>query len=196
MINIRDFEQVAERHLPANAWAYYAAGADDEYSKAEAELAYRKVLFRPRILRDVGTVDTTTNILGHQVSLPVYMSAVGIAKFAHPQGECTLASAAGHEGLAQLVATRSSMSLESTMKARTGGEKQPIFFQLYMHKDEKISEATIVKAVKAGVSGIWLTVDSPVTGKRERDERLKAQVDVCLGYHYFSFSCCPLFFYS
>ncbi|CRG82780.1 L-lactate dehydrogenase (cytochrome) [Talaromyces islandicus] len=178
LLNLRDFEQVAEKHLPANAWAYYFAGADDEYSKAEAELAYRKVLLRPRILRNVGNIDTRTKILGWDVSLPVYMSAVGIAKFAHPQGECTLAAAAGHEGLAQLVATRSSMSLQQIMQARTGGEQQPIFFQLYMHKDDKISEATILKAVKSGVKGIWLTVDSPVTGKRERDERLKAQVDV------------------
>lgn len=178
MINVRDFERVAERHLPANAWAYYAAGADDEYSIAEAALAYRKVLFRPRILRDVGSINTRTKILGHEASLPVYISAVGIAKFAHPQGECTLAAAAGREGLAQLVATRSSMSIDSIMKARTGGPQQPIFFQLYMHKDAKISEATILKAIRAGVKGIWLTVDSPVTGKRERDERLKAQVDV------------------
>lgn len=179
MLNVRDFEKVAERHLAENAWAYYTAGADDEYSKAEAEFAYRKVLFRPRILRDVGKIDTRTQILGQDVSLPIYISAVGIAKFAHPQGECTLAAAAGHEGIAQLCATRSSMSIESIMKARTGGPQQPIFFQLYMHKDAKISEATILKAVKAGVKGIWLTVDSPVTGKRERDERLKANVDVC-----------------
>lgn len=188
MLNVRDFEKVAERHLAENAWAYYTAGADDEYSKAEAELAYRKVLFRPRILRDVGKIDTRTQILGHDVSLPIYISAVGIAKFAHPQGECTLAAAAGHEGIAQLCATRSSMSIESIMKARTGGPEQPIFFQLYMHKDAKISEATILKAVKAGVKGIWLTVDSPVTGKRERDERLKANVDVCSSNLCFLFS--------
>lgn len=178
LINVRDFEKIAERHLAENAWAYYSAGADDEYSIAEAELAYRKVLFRPRILRNVGQVDTRTQILGHQVSLPIYISALGIAKFAHPRGECALAAAAGREGIAQLVATRSSMSIESIMKARTGGPQQPIFFQLYMHKEPKISEATIKKAVKAGVKGIWLTVDSPVTGKREKDERLKANVDV------------------
>jgi L-lactate dehydrogenase (cytochrome) len=177
IINLRDFEVVAERHLPANAWAYYAAGADDEISKQEAERAYRKVSLRPRILRNVGSIDTRTKILGHDVSLPVYISAVGIAKFAHPQGECTLAAAAGKEGLAQLVATRSSMSIESVMAARSRPD-QPILFQLYMHKDMKQSEATIRRAIKAGVSAIWLTVDSPVTGKRERDERLKAQVDV------------------
>ncbi|KAL1980257.1 hypothetical protein VTN96DRAFT_4432 [Rasamsonia emersonii] len=177
LINLRDFEAVAERHLPPNAWAYYAAGADDEVSKLEAERAYRKVLLRPRILRNVGSIDTRTTILGHPVSLPVYISAVGIAKFAHPGGECTLAAAAGKEGLAQLVATRSSMSIESIMQARTRSD-QPIFFQLYMHKDMKQSEATIRRAVQAGVSAIWLTVDSPVTGKRERDERLKANVDV------------------
>lgn len=177
LINLRDFEAIAERHLPANAWAYYAAGADDEFSKLEAERAYRKVLLRPRILRNVGSIDTRTSILGHPVSLPVYISAVGIAKFAHPGGECTLAAAAGKEGLAQLVATRSSMSIESIMQVRARPD-QPVFFQLYMHKDMKQSEATIRRAVKAGVSAIWLTVDSPVTGKRERDERLKAQVDV------------------
>ncbi|KAL1996007.1 hypothetical protein VTN49DRAFT_542 [Thermomyces lanuginosus] len=177
MINAHDFEAVAEKYLPANAWAYYAAGADDEYSIKDAARAYRKVSFRPRILRNVGSIDTRTKILGYDVSLPIYISAVGIAKFAHPGGECTLASAAGKEGIAQLVATRSSMSVESIMKARSR-PTQPIFFQLYMHKDMKISEETIKRAIKAGVAGIWLTVDSPVTGKRERDERLKAQVDV------------------
>lgn len=178
MINIRDFEAVAEKHLPANAWAYYAAGADDEFTKIENEKAYRKVSLRGRILRNVSSIDTSTKILGKPVSLPVYISAVGIAKFAHPQGECTLAAAAGKEGLAQLVATRSSMSIESIMKARTR-EDQPIFSQLYVQKDMAQSEAFIRRVEKAGASAIWLTVDSPVTGKRERDERLKAQVDVC-----------------
>ncbi|KAL2009403.1 hypothetical protein VTN00DRAFT_5210 [Thermoascus crustaceus] len=177
MINIRDFEAVAEKHLPANAWAYYAAGADDELTKIENEKAYRKVSLRGRILRNVSSIDTSTKILGKPVSLPVYISAVGIAKFAHPQGECTLAAAAGKEGLAQLVATRSSMSIESIMKARTR-QDQPIFSQLYVQKDMAQSEAFIRRVEKAGASAIWLTVDSPVTGKRERDERLKAQVDV------------------
>lgn len=177
IINLRDFEAVAEKYLPANAWAYYAAGADDEFSKIENEKAYRKVFLRSRILRNVSSIDTSTKILGKPVSLPVYISAVGIAKFAHPQGECTLAAAAGKEGLAQLVATRSSMSIESIMKARTM-EDQPIFSQLYMDKEMARSEAFIRRVEKAGVGAVWLTVDSPVTGKRERDERLKAHVDV------------------
>ena len=177
ILNLRDFEAVAERFLPPHAWAYYTAGADDEITKAENEGAYRKVLFRPRMLRNVGTIDTRTKILGFDSTLPFYITAVGIAKFAHPGGECTLVKAAGEQGIPQLVATRPSMAIESIMEARVH-QNQPVFFQLYMHKDDKQSEAIIKRAVKAGVHAIWLTVDSPVVGKRERDERLKGQVDV------------------
>jgi len=177
LINLHDFQEVAHRYLPANAWAYYFAGADDEISKRNNARAYQKVALRPRILKKVPTVDTKTSILGHPVSLPVYMSAVGIAKLAHPDGECALASAAGKEGLAQVLANGASIPIERVMESRVSND-QPIFFQLYVNKDIKKSVEAVKRAEKAGAQAIWITVDSPVVGKREMDERLNLNVVV------------------
>ncbi|PWY93551.1 hypothetical protein BO94DRAFT_554307 [Aspergillus sclerotioniger CBS 115572] len=175
LINLHDFEKVAQQYLPPHAWAYYFSGADDEISKRQSQKAYQKVALRPRILRSIRSLDTTTSILGKSVSLPVYMSPTGIAKFAHPDGECALAVAAGQEGLAQVLANGSSMSIDAVRVAGTHHEK-PLFQQLYVNKDIKKSEETVRRAVKAGASGIWITVDSPVVGKREMDERLNLEV--------------------
>ncbi|GLB03172.1 hypothetical protein AtubIFM57258_007749 [Aspergillus tubingensis] len=175
IINLNDFEKVAQQHLPPHAWAYYYSGADDEISKREGQEAYQKLSFRPRILRRIRSVDTTTSILGQSVSLPVYMSPCGIAKFAHPDGECAMAVAAGEEGLAQVLANGSSMSIDA-VRAAGIHPNQPLFQQVYVNKDIQKSEETVRRAVKAGASGIWITVDSPVVGKREMDERLNLEV--------------------
>jgi isopentenyl diphosphate isomerase/L-lactate dehydrogenase-like FMN-dependent dehydrogenase len=107
------------------------------------------------------------------------MSPVGIARLAHPDGECALARAAGKGGLAQVLANSSSMSVEQVREARTS-EDQPLFFQLYVNKDIEKSVDLVKRAVKAGARGIWITVDSPVVGKRESDERLNLAVTVSL----------------
>lgn len=177
LINLHDFENVAKQHLTANAWAYYFSGADDEISKRQNAKAYQRVSLRPRVLRSIRTVDTKTSILGQPVLLPVYMSPVGIVKLAHPDGECALAAAAGKEGLAQVLANGSSFPVERVMDARITKD-QPIFCQLYVNRDISKSEETVRRAEKAGASAIWLTVDSPVVGKREMDERVNLQIQV------------------
>ncbi|KAF7591821.1 hypothetical protein BBP40_001092 [Aspergillus hancockii] len=174
LLNLHDFEQVAQQHLPPNAWAYCTSGADDEISKRQNNKAFQKVSLRPRILRSIRAVDTTTTILEKPVSLPVYMSPVGIAKLAHPDGERAMAAAAGKEGLVQVLANGSSIPVESVMDARVSPE-QPIFQQLYVNRDIKKSEDMVRRAELAGASAIWITVDSPVVGKREMDERLNLQ---------------------
>lgn len=175
LINLHDFERVAERYLSPNAWAYYTSAADDEISKRNNSKAYQDVALRPRILKKVPSVDTITSILGHPVALPVYMSPVGIAKYAHPDGECALARAAGKEGLAQVLANGSSMPVEKVRQSRVT-EDQPLFFQLYVNRDISKSVESVKRAVKAGARGIWITVDSPVVGKREMDERMNLDI--------------------
>lgn len=178
MISVNDFEAVAEKYLSPSGWAYYSSGADDEISKHEAARAFRKLTLRPRILRHVENIDTRTTILGKGTSMPVYVSPSGLAKYAHPDAECALASGAGKEGLIQVIPTSPSMAIESIMGARVNQE-QPMFFQLYLNRDIQKAEALIRRVETLGVSAIWLTVDSPVLGKRERDDRLKAQVWSC-----------------
>jgi L-lactate dehydrogenase (cytochrome) len=177
IINVEDFEIVAKRFLPPNAWTYYFSGADDEISKELNRKAFQRVYLRPRILRSVEVIDTRTTILGQKSSLPIFVSSAAMAKFAHLNGECTIASGVSKEGVIQVVSTSSSMSIEDIMEARVSNE-QPVFFQLYVNRDMDKSKALIRRAEKAGVKAIWITVDLPVIGKRKKDERLKAEVNV------------------
>ncbi|KAJ5384122.1 hypothetical protein N7517_002033 [Penicillium concentricum] len=175
LINLHDFERVSGQRLRDTTWAYYSSGADDEISKRNNALAYQKVYLRPRILRKIPTVNTANTILGFSTTLPVYISPVGLAKLAHPEGECALAAAAGKEGLVQVLANGSSMPIEQVMKSRVSPD-QPIFQQLYVNKDIQKSVETVRRAEREGASAIWITVDSPVVGKREMDERLNLSV--------------------
>jgi len=138
---------------------------------------YQKVFLRGRVLRKVGTVNCSTEILGHRSALPIYTSPVGLAKLVHPLGECAIAAADGKEGVIQVVNTVSSMPIEAIMNS-TVSENQTVFWQLYADKDLQKSEAFVRRVEKAGVKAIWLTVDSPVVGNRERDERSKSVADV------------------
>jgi L-lactate dehydrogenase (cytochrome) len=176
IINVDDFEKVAERYLTETGWAYYSSGAEDELSIQESRRVFRKLSLRPRILRDVDNISTVTDILGFSSSLPIYISPTGSAKFAHPDAEPLIVSAAGKEGIIYCMPTSPSAGLESIFGARVQ-DSQSLFFQLYVNRDKEKAKATIRKAVSLGAKAIFITVDSPVIGKRERDERLTAGDD-------------------
>ena len=177
LLNLKDFELAAEQKVTAAAWAYFESAADDEISKAHNLRAFRKVTLRPRILRNVENINARITILGKSSSMPIFVAPCGLNKLAHPQGECGITSAAGKAGLIQVISTGASMSPESIMAARID-KSQPVFFQLYVNKDIEKSKSLIRRVEKLGFSSIWLTVDSPVLGKRERDGRIKARDNV------------------
>ncbi|KAF4963186.1 hypothetical protein FSARC_8764 [Fusarium sarcochroum] len=171
IISLADFEKIAESFLPPAAWAYYSSGAEDEYCVDNAKRIFRNILLRPRILRQVEPVSTKTTILGFPSSLPVYFSPTGIGRYAHKEAESIIAAVAGQENLLYCMPT--SASWGSVSKARSVTD-QPLFFQLYTGRDKEYTKS-VLRTVKAlGVTAIFLTVDSPVLGKRERDDRIRA----------------------
>ncbi|WYZ39579.1 hypothetical protein EsH8_III_001493 [Colletotrichum jinshuiense] len=176
IINADDFERVAERYLSPAGWAYYCSGAEDERSLDDARRVFRKLALRPRVLRNVDAISTATSILGVPSSLPLYISPTGQAKYAHPEAETLLARAAGAEGIVYCMPTKPSAPVESIFAARRA-PAQPLFFQLYVDRDRARAQATIRRAEALGARAIFVTVDSPVIGKRERDERLTAGDD-------------------
>lgn len=171
-LNLYDFEVVARQVLKPNAWAYYSSGADDEVTMRENNSAFARIWFRPRILRDVSTVDYATSLLGHKSTLPVYITATALGKLGHPDGEKNLTVAAGKEGIIQMIPTLASCSFEEIVGARVN-ENQVQFMQLYVNSNRKITEKIIRKAEDAGVKGLFVTVDAPQLGRREKDMRMK-----------------------
>ncbi|KAG7876735.1 hypothetical protein KL938_004348 [Ogataea parapolymorpha] len=171
VMNLHDFEYIAKKILPKGAWAYYSSGADDEVSMRENHYAYQRIYFRPRVLVDVSKVDTSTTLLGTPTSVPFYVSATALAKLGHPDGECSIARGAGKEGVIQMISTLASNSLEEIAAARVPGATQ--WFQLYVNEDRNVAFEMVKKAEKLGIKAIFVTVDAPSLGNREKDARVK-----------------------
>lgn len=56
-----------------------------------------------------------------------------------------------------------------------GKLNQPFFFQLYVNSDRVKTEALLKSAAQLGVKALQVTVDAPIPGKREADERIAAE---------------------
>ncbi|KAJ2986036.1 hypothetical protein NUW58_g5223 [Xylaria curta] len=170
VVNVAGFEKVAKRYLSPTGWAYYAGGAEDEVSLMDTGRLFRMITFRPRILRRVEPVSTAVKILGFPSSLPIYISPTGSGRYAYPNAESVLARAAGKEGVVYCMPTTAAH--ESVFEARSSPD-QPLFFQLYTTRKQTKALAMIKKLKALGAGALFLTVDSPVLSRRERDEQAK-----------------------
>ncbi|XP_066195193.1 2-Hydroxyacid oxidase 2 isoform X2 [Sylvia atricapilla] len=168
MVCLSDFEAYAKKYLPKIAWDYFAAGADDCTTRDENILAYKRIRFRPRMLRDVSVVDIRTKILGSEISFPVGIAPTGFHQLAWPDGEKSTARAARAMSTCYVASTYSTCTLEEISRAAPGGLR---WFQLYIHRNRAASQQLVRRAEALGFRGLVLTADLPYTGKRRDDVR-------------------------
>ncbi|KAG6335408.1 hypothetical protein ID866_3682, partial [Astraeus odoratus] len=166
---------VARLVMPEKAWAYYSSAADDEITHRENHAAFHRIWFRPRILRDVTKVDWSTTILGHKSSMPVYITATALGKLGHPSGELNLTRAAQKHGIIQMIPTLASCSFDEIVSSAGPGQIQ--FYQLYVNKDRSVTKRIVQHAEARGIKGLFITVDAPQLGRREKDMRQKFEAE-------------------
>jgi len=171
MLNTFDFESVARETMEPQAWGYYSSGGDDEITLRDNHMAFQRITMRPRILVNVREIDMATSFLGVASSLPLYFSATALAKLAHPDGEVAIVRAAKKAGVPYMLPTLSSYTLEEMLAARSPG--QQLFAQLYVNPERSRSEEYVKKLEAAGVKALFVTVDAPQLGRREKDMRNK-----------------------
>ncbi|ORY02323.1 hypothetical protein K493DRAFT_83995 [Basidiobolus meristosporus CBS 931.73] len=171
MLNLHDFEAVAKQVLRADAWAYYSSGADDEITLRENHNAFHRIWLKPRVMVNVTHVDMSTKLLGYDSSFPLYITACALGKLGHPEGEVILTRAANKQKIIQLLPTLASCSLDEMVNASVVG--QILFYQLYVNSDRKISEQIVRTAEAKGCKALFITVDAPQLGRREKDMRQK-----------------------
>ncbi|KAF2129109.1 hypothetical protein P153DRAFT_341620 [Dothidotthia symphoricarpi CBS 119687] len=172
LLNLQDIEDVATKNISHKAWAYYFSASDDLWTKQNNGAAYRNILLRPRVFVDCVPCDTSTALLGHNVNLPIYVSPAAMARLAHPDGEWGIAQACAKYGALQIISQNASMTPEQIVAS--AGPTQIFGWQLYVQNERAKSEAMLsrINALDA-VKFITLTLDAPVPGKREHDERSK-----------------------
>jgi len=167
VVSISDLRTVAQRRVPKAVFDYLDGGAEGEVTLRENCRVYDDVTFRPRHAVALADCNLCTRVLGFDLALPFLLAPVGYSRLMHPVGEVGAARAAGNAGTAYILSTISGHKLED-VKA---GSKGPVFYQLYLMGGRAAAEGVIERARKAGFSALVVTIDTPVSGIRERDFR-------------------------
>jgi L-lactate dehydrogenase (cytochrome) len=165
--DVNDLRRIARRRLPRGVFDYIDGAAEDEVTAARNRQAFRDIELRPRVLRDVGDVDTATTLLGRELPLPLVLAPTGFTRIADPQGELAVARAAARARLPYTLSTLATRSIEEVAAVSAG----PKWFQVYVWRDRGLVEDMLARAAACGYEAIVITVDTAVLGRRERDVR-------------------------
>jgi 4-hydroxymandelate oxidase len=167
-ISVADYESLARSAVEPGAWDYYAGGAGDEISLADARASWDRIRLRPRVLVDVTTRELSAVAFGHQLPHPIIVAPTAAHLMAHADAERATAAGAAAAGALMTLSTIASTPMEDVADAAPGA---PRWFQLYAPADRTWCEALVERAVGAGYEAIAVTVDLPFPGNRERDVR-------------------------
>jgi len=168
LLNLHDYEHAARQVLPSQAFGYYSSGADDEVTLRRNRDDFDRLMLRPRMLRGVESIDLTTTLFGQTFAWPVFIAPTAMQKLAHPDGELAMARAAEATQTTMILSTASTYPMADIRAACQG----PMWFQLYCNKDPGVTQALVRRAEELGFAALVVTVDLPVLGNREIDQRL------------------------
>ncbi|MCJ1309150.1 hypothetical protein MMC25_002805 [Agyrium rufum] len=173
IISAYEFQDIAARQFSKKAYAFYSSAATDLVTYDANRDIFRRIMLRPRVMRNVKHVSIKRSILGYRCQAPFFVSPTAMASLAHPEGEKAIARACANEGLIQIISSNASFPLADIVAA---GKKDQVFFlQLYVNQDRSKSEDLLREAQILGIKAIVVTVDAPVPGKREADERVPTE---------------------
>jgi len=165
--NFDDFRKLAKKKLPAPIFHYIDGGADDEVTLNRNTDSFNDCDLVPNILASVGEPDLSTTIFGKKIDMPLFLSPCAMQSLYTPEGDKASARAAEKLGTMYSMSTMASFSIEEIADISSG----PKLFQLYVHKDQSITDDLIDRCKAANFDGLCLTVDTLVAGNRERDHR-------------------------
>ena len=166
MQTVADFQEMARKRTPRAVYDYVEGAAEAELSRDRATHAFHRLVFHPRVLCDVASVDPSTRILGVRARLPIVFGPTGFTRMMHRAGEAAVARAAGRAGVPYVLSTLGTTSIERLAQEAPTTDR---WFQLYVSKDRGRAAELISRAADSGYTTLVLTVDVPVSGRRHRD---------------------------
>jgi (S)-mandelate dehydrogenase len=166
-INIEDLRLMAKRRVPRAIFDFFDGGAEDETTLRGNRAAFERVRLLPKVLVDVSKIQTEIQLFGKPSALPLAIAPTGGISAGRAGAELILARAAKAWGVPFTMATPSAFSIERVAD-EVGGR---LWFQLYCVRNLEFRNKLVARAKAAGYEAILVTVDLPVSGKRERDPR-------------------------
>jgi len=166
-LNFGDFRKLAKKKLPSPIFHYIDGGADDEVTLRRNTESFNDCDLVPNILASVGVPDLSTTIFGKKINLPIFLAPTAMQRLYHHEGDKASAKAAEKFGTFYSMSTMANTTIEEISNISSG----PKLFQLYVHKDQSITDDLIDRCKRSGFDGMCLTVDTLVAGNREKDHR-------------------------
>lgn len=167
LVSARDYERYALERLDGNALAYLQGGAGDEMTCLANLQAWQEWALLPRMLRDLRGGHTRCQLFGDVLQHPIVLAPIAYQHLFHAEGERASALAAGVMGGAAVLSSFASTRLEEVAEVAQG----PLWFQLYWQGSAEATLALAQRAEAAGYRALVLTVDAPVSGVRNREQR-------------------------
>lgn len=161
-----DYEAAARARLEPAVFDYFAGGSDDEFTVNDNRSAWQRVRLRPRVLRNVSTIDMASTLLGSPVVAPIGIAPMAAHGLVHDDGELATAMGAADAQMLYAVSTMATRSLEDIAAAAPGA---PRWFQLYVRGDLDRARPLVERAEAAGYSALVVTVDVPTLGLRRHE---------------------------
>ena len=155
-------ERVAQERLAEEVFRYLSQGSGDGISAGEAQQAWDRLRFVPRVLRDVTQVEVSTTLLGTEVSSPFAVAPTTLQRAVHPEGERAMAQGARDSGSLVVVSSNA-----GTKFADVGATGAPWWLQVYVTADRSATEPVVQAAVDAGARALVLTADTPVVARKD-----------------------------
>src|SRR6201996_6950674 len=165
--NLHEFIRKARGNLNQNAWDYIVGATESETTMRRNRMALDEIAFRPRVLRNVARVDTSTEVFGRKLRLPVMMAPVGALEIFDPAGAAaSVTRGVGHFGAAHMLSSVSEPGLEKVAEAAPDALR---IYQLYVRGDDAFVEDRVSRSVANRYTAFCLTVDTAHYSRRERD---------------------------
>lgn len=166
--SLSDYQTYAQDCLSEQNWAYISGGSADEISLASNRRELDNIKLRSRVLMAADEVESQVTLFGQSHSVPFLLAPVAYQRLAHDSGELATAQAAAAQQVAMVLSTLSSQPLEHVAACRNHSLQ---WFQLYVQSDWAVTEDLIRRAEHSGYTALVVTVDAPVNGLRNREQR-------------------------
>lgn len=160
---ISDLIPRARRRMPGFAWGYLQHAQSRETLLRENTTVFDRIRLGQTLLNDMGAPDTRTNVLGQRFAKPFGIAPVGLTSMMWPDGERHFARVARGTDLPMVMSTVANAPLEE-IAPESGGK---LWFQLYATAERDPRLDLVRRAQDAGVGTLVLTIDVPVTSRRE-----------------------------
>jgi len=161
-----DYEAAARARLESAVFDYFAGGSDDEFTVTDNHSAWQRIRLRPRVLRDVSTIDMATTLLGSPVAAPIAVAPMAAHGLVHDDGELATAEGVAAAQMLYTVSTMATRGMEDIAAVARGA---PRWFQLYVRGDLDGARPLVERAEAAGYSALMVTVDVPTLGLRRHE---------------------------